>query len=105
MLLLLNHSKSFILINQLTFKVSISVPGIARKLLFKKREESHFRYFPKRIKVFTVLNIMGEPSIIFNIHHKKKLIHGNQEKKCCSIQGFYANLLYLWSGAVRPTQG
>ena len=42
---------------------------------------------------------MGGPSIIFNIHHKAEetLIHINQEKKCGSIHGFDANLLYLWS--------
>lgn len=82
------------------FKTAISVPGIARQLLFRSAKEQHvnFALFDKqnadhyeRVKN----NIVGGPSIIFNRQHcsGKTRIRGG--KKCGSILGFDANALYL----------
>jgi hypothetical protein len=89
------------------FKISISVPGIARKMLFDSaqchfsicgNEDQDLHYTIKQ-------NIVGGPSIIFNRHHKSgetKLRQGS--KLCQRILGYDANALYLWAlGQEMPT--
>ena len=82
------------------FKTAISVPGIARQLLFQTAREQHanFALFDERNKdLYQTIkrNIVGGPSIIFIRHHcaGRTLIRG--QKKCGSILGFDANALYL----------
>ena len=82
------------------FKVAISVPGIARQLLFKtaKTQNVNFALFDESNKDLyqTVKrNIVGGPSIIFTRHHcaGQTLIRG--QKTCRKILGFDANALYL----------
>ena len=84
------------------FKTAISVPGIARQLLFKtaRAQNVNFVLFDQNNKdLYQTIkqNIVGGPSIIFTRHHcaGKTLIRG--QKKCGSILGFDANALYLHS--------
>lgn len=84
------------------FKTAISVPGIARQLLFKtaRAQNVNFALFDQNNKdLYQTIkqNIVGGPSIIFTRHHcaGKTLIRG--QKKCISILGFDANALYLHS--------
>ncbi len=82
------------------FKTAISVPGIARQLLFRtaKKVDANFALFDKQnedlYKTFK-RNIVGGPSIIFTRHHKSGETRIRGEKKCRSILGFDANALYL----------
>ena len=82
------------------FKTAISVPGIARQLLFKtvRNLNANFALFDEANKdLFQTVkrNIIGRPSIIFTRHHctSQTLIRG--EKPCRAILGFDANALYL----------
>ena len=84
------------------FKSAISVPGIARQLLFKtaQKQKVNFALFDNHNKdLYQTIkhNIVGGPSIIFTRHHcaGKILIRG--QKKCRVILGFDANALYLQS--------
>ncbi len=84
------------------FKNAISVPGIARQLLFRtaKENNAYFALFGSQDKdlYYTLRkNIVGGPSIIFTRHHEvgQTLIRG--EKVCQSIVGYDANALYLWA--------
>ena len=84
------------------FKSAISVPGIARQLLFRtaRQQNAVFALFDENNKdLFQTIkhNIVGGPSIIFTRHHSagQTLIRG--QKKCGSILGFDANALYLES--------
>ena len=86
------------------FKVSISLPGLARQMLFEcgRQAGASFALFDETNKdlYYTVKqNIIGRPSIIFNRYHKagETFIRGNPDKKCQTIIGFDANALYLWS--------
>ena len=86
------------------FKISISLPGLARKMLFEcgRQAGASFALFDESNKdlYYTVKqNIIGGPSIIFNRYHKagETFIRGNPDKQCQTIVGFDANALYLWS--------
>ena len=93
------------------FKTSVSVPGVARKMLFNiaKENGTHFSLFSKDDEDLyrTVKqNIVGGPSIVFNRHHKTEetFIRSNAEKPCQKIVGYDANALYLWAiGENMPT--
>ena len=85
------------------FKVSVSVPGLSRLMLFEsgRKAGAAFALFDtansdlyKTIKQ----NIVGGPSIIFHRFHEKNVtcIRGNPQKKCQKILGFDANALYLY---------
>ena len=84
------------------FKVSISVPRLAWKMLFdsSKRSRTHFQIFGTEdedlYRTFKK-NIIGGPSIIFKRYHKvnETLIRGKRLYK--SIVGYDANALYLMS--------
>ena len=84
-------------------KISISVPGVARNMLYRAAKDSGatFTLFPKDDEDMykTVkTNICGGPSIIYNRYHSagETLIRGNEEKTCQKILGYDANSLYLW---------
>lgn len=86
------------------FKVSISLPGLARQMLFECGREAgaSFALFDESNKdlYYTVKdNIIGGPSIIFNRYHKagETFIRGNPDKQCQTVVGYDANALYLWS--------
>jgi hypothetical protein len=84
------------------FKSAISLPGMARQLLFKSAREStntNFILFGEKnldlIKTVQA-NIVGGPSIIFTRKHEvdKTFIRGDKNKLCKSIVGFDYNNLY-----------
>ena len=98
------------------FKVAISVPGIARKLLFKscKETQTHFELIgPAHDDLYRTIrsNIVGGPSIIFHRHHKagETIIREgdnsiSDKKLCQKIVGYDSNALYLWAlGRDLPT--
>jgi len=85
------------------FKISVSVPGLARQMLFEcgRKDGASFALFDeansdpyRTIKQ----NINGGPSIIFHRFHEnhKTFLRGNPEKNCYKILGFDANALYLY---------
>lgn len=84
------------------FKTSISVPGIARNMLFKAAQQQRATFavcdkgnqdLYRTIKQ----NIVGGPSIIFTRHHKagKTFIRQNPDKPYKRVIGLDANALYL----------
>ena len=86
------------------FKTTISVPGVARALLFQTARESHahFSLFDgtqqdlyRKFKN----NISGGPSLIFHreLEAGKTLFRGNPDKICKKIIGMDANALYLFA--------
>ena len=82
------------------FKTAISVPGIARQLLFKsaRKENVNFSLFDKQNQdLFRTIkhSIVGGPSIIFTRHHCAGQTQIRGLKQCGSILGFDANALYL----------
>ena len=85
------------------FKQTISVPGIARILLFRaaRTANASFPLFNKKNEDLyrTVKrNIVGGPSIIFQRHMKAgetKIRNGL--KTCQSVVGYDCNALYLWA--------
>jgi hypothetical protein len=84
------------------FKVSISVPGLARHMLFEsgRKTEASFALFDENNKDLYYKikqNIIGGPSIIFNRYHEVNETHirNNPSKPCQKIVGFDANALYL----------
>ena len=86
------------------FKVAISAPGVARRLLFKhaRLNNKYFASFgPEHEDLFHKLKkcAFGGPSIIFKRYAKvgESSIHGDPEKTCGSISGFDCNGLYLWA--------
>ncbi|KAK3104447.1 hypothetical protein FSP39_002238 [Pinctada imbricata] len=93
------------------FKVSISVPGLARQMLFKcgRQAGASFALCNDNNKdlYYTIKdNIIGGPSIIFNRYHQvgKTNIRNDPSKPCKKIVGFDANALYLFCiGQPMPT--
>ena len=86
------------------FKDSISVPGVARKMLFSaamKQRASFSLINAKNKDLYHTINrnIVGGPSIIFSRFHKRDdtFIRNNENVPCKSIIGFDANALYLWA--------
>ena len=84
------------------FKCSISVPGLARQMLFEsaRKEGAAFSLFDtsnEDLYDAVKRNIIGGPSIIFKRYHEadKSFIRGNPPKPCKKIIGFDANALYL----------
>lgn len=90
-------------LNICLLKDDISVPGIARTLLFRSAEANNFS-FPlmnkKNADLFHTIqsNLIGGASIIFHRYHEKgkTFIRGNKEKPCGQILGLDANALYLY---------
>ena len=84
------------------FKTTISVPGIARKLLFNtaRRHGAEFALMDKRNKDLhdkIKANICGGVSQIFTRFHKSGVTQLRGDKTCQKIIGFDANALYLWA--------
>ena len=85
------------------FKESISIPGVARKLLFTQaaKERNYFSLFNKKHKHLYDLfkrNLIGGPSILFHRYAEagKTLIRGEPVKKCRRVCGWDCNSLYLY---------
>ncbi|CAG2213159.1 unnamed protein product [Mytilus edulis] len=85
------------------FKTSISVPGLARRILFDtgRRDGASFALFDDANSdlYFTLKNnLIGGPSIIFNRHHEvgQTFIRNDFTRPCQKILGFDANALYLY---------
>ena len=84
------------------FKSTISIPGVARKLLFNSAQELgfHFSLFDQKNKdlYFTFnKNCAGGPSIVFHRIHAKNETKIRGGKISQSIQGYDANSLYLYA--------
>ena len=86
------------------FKESLSVPGVARKMIFNegRKNNASFALIDSNNKdLFYKIksNIIGGPSIIFKRHAKagETFIRNNPEEICQKIIGFDANALYLWA--------
>ena len=89
------------------FKESITLPGIARKLLYKSVSPSvHFSLFDKKNEdLYHTFkhNIIGGPSIVFSRYAEsnKSKIREHEYKEnssiCKRIVGYDSNALYLWS--------
>lgn len=84
------------------FKTAMSVPGIARQMLFNAsaRTGTSFSLFGEEDKdlFYSVKNnIICGPSIIFHRHAKAEetFIRNNPEKPCKKVVGYDANALYL----------
>lgn len=85
------------------FKCSISVPGLARQMLFESgtKEGASFALIDRENEdLYDTIkqNIIGGPSIIFKRYQetKRSFIRGNPQKPCGQIIGFDANALYLY---------
>jgi len=83
-------------------KISVSLPGIARKMLFDTARENgaHFAVFGTKDEDLYCklrLNLCGGPSIVFTRHGKagSSCIRNNPEKLCKRIIGLDCNALYL----------
>ena len=94
------------------FKIAISTPGIARKLLTEtaKKKNIYFSIIDAKNKdlFFKIRNnLTGGPSIIFNRHLKvdETLIRGLKQNKCKSIVGWDAASLYLYCMSLEQPSG
>jgi hypothetical protein len=84
------------------FKTSVSLPGIARAMLFEtaKRNCACFALCDEDNKdLYETIktNIVGGPSIVFSRYHKAGETKIRGDKTCESIVGLDANALYLWA--------
>ncbi|KAJ8310174.1 hypothetical protein KUTeg_012039 [Tegillarca granosa] len=84
------------------FKTAISVPGIARRMLFKcaKQQKVNFALCDRNnVDLYNTIKngIVGGPSIIFKRHAKKGITRICGGKLCQSVVGYDANALYLWA--------
>ena len=86
------------------FKIAISAPGIARRLLFHhaKQNNKHFASFsPIQDDLFYKIKkcAFGGPSIVYKRYSKvdETFVRNNPEKICKNIVGYDCNGLYLWA--------
>lgn len=86
------------------FKDFISLPGVARKMLYDTgiKNGAAFSLLDKSDEDLYdtyMRNLTGGPSIIFKRKHTvgETFIRNNNAKPCHSIYGYDANSLYLWS--------
>ena len=82
------------------FKTSISVPGIARQLLFRTAKENNANFAlcdKHNADLYQTIkqNIVGGPSIIFTRHHIAGETRIRGQKLCGAILGYDSNALYL----------
>jgi len=95
------------------FKETISVPGVARKMIFESAQKANASFSlidEKNADLHHTINnnIVGGPSIIFNrLHVKDKtFIRNNPIFPCKRVVGLDANSLYLFCiGMKMPTGG
>jgi hypothetical protein len=89
------------------FKTSVSLPGVARKLLFDSAKSVAFSLFDELNKdLYKTMkaNIVGGPAIIFSRYEKAGETMISQNQPCKSVIGLDANALYLWAfGLEMPT--
>ena len=89
------------------FKISISLPGIARKMMFDSAKSVVFSLFDENNKDLYKLikrNMTGGPAIIFNRYQKVDETMISEKHICKSVIGLDANALYLWAiGLEMPT--
>ena len=85
------------------FKVAISVPGLARKMVFEEalKAKATFSLIDQANQdLYHMIerNLVGGPSIIFTRHHKvnETFIRNDPNHLCKKIIGFDANALYLY---------
>jgi hypothetical protein len=84
------------------FKTAISVPGVARQMLFKEaaKQGAEFSIIDEKNKdLYWKIkdNIVGGPSIIFQRHAKKGETKIRKGKTCQKVHGLDANALYLYA--------
>ena len=86
------------------FKETLSVPGVARKMIFEvgKKNNASFALIDRSNKDLhekIKSNIIGGPSIVFNRYAKvgETPIKNDESNICQNIIGFDANALYLWA--------
>jgi hypothetical protein len=83
------------------FKDCISIPGVARKLVFRTSTQSaHFAIPDKSNKeIYEVLkkNLVGGPSIVFNRHQENGKTRIRGGKMCKNVTGYDAAALYLYA--------
>ena len=89
------------------FKTSISLPGVARKLLFDSSKSVVFSLFDelnKDLYKTVKANMVGGPAIIFSRYEKAGETMISKNQPCKSVIGLDANALYLWAiGLEMPT--
>jgi len=86
------------------FKISISVPGLARRMLFDtgRQAGASFALFDEaNSDLYHTMKseLTGGPSIVFHRHHEvgQTYIRNDFTRPCQKIVGFDANVLYLLS--------
>ena len=86
------------------FKVAVSIPGVARSLLYKTAGDGGVSFSSVRpgdedLYYLIKQNIVGGPSVIFTRHHEvgKTCIRADRGVMCTNILGYDANALYLWA--------
>ena len=86
------------------FKDFVSVPGVARKMLFKQGLESGASFsllYQKDEDLYDKIkaSLIGGPSIITTRYHEvdKTFIRENKNKPCKAIEGYDFNSLYLFA--------
>ncbi|XP_033729711.1 uncharacterized protein LOC117318893 [Pecten maximus] len=86
------------------FKVAMSVPGVARQMLFRASRDAgaSFSLFGESDKdLYSTIknNVVGGPSIIFNRYSAagETCIRNKPDKPCGRVLGYDANALYLWA--------
>ena len=84
------------------FKISISVPGLARHMLFESGRSVALLDEKNKDLYYTIKRNIGGPSIIFNRHHEegKTFIRNYISKPCQKIVGVDANAIS--TALVRP---
>ncbi len=81
------------------FKDTISLPGLAYKMLSSYTEEKFSLFKEEDKELFYLLkrNIVGGPSIIFHRFHEVDETRIRGGKLCKKVLGYDTNTLYLWA--------
>ena len=92
------------------FKETLSVPGVARKMVFKSIENRAFFALPSKkfadIHDTFKKNIVGGPSLVFHRYHEKHKTKIRGEGQICeTILGLDANSLYLYAFSLPAPSG
>ena len=84
------------------FKIAVSVPGIARHMLYKTAAQANVSFSSVRpghedLHYLIRKNIVGGPAIIFTRQHEagKTMLRNDPSRPCTKILGYDANSLYL----------
>ena len=86
------------------FKVAVSVPGVARSMLYKTAADAGVSFSSVRpgdedMYYLIKQNIVGGPSLIFTRDHEagRTKMRNAEDILCAIILGYDANALYLWA--------